>query len=53
MGKIPFTGYSTASSVTKLNIMFSVTNYDCFAQILIVKCGVVSPTLNDNPTLFV
>ena len=38
--------------VATLNMIFSVTNSKCLAQ-LSVNCSVVSPTLNVNPTLFV
>ena len=35
------------------NMIFSVTDSNRHAQHLIVNNGVVSPTLNVNPTLFV
>ena len=34
-------------------VALSVTNSSCLAHILIVNCGIVSPTPNVNPTLFV
>ena len=38
---------------TTLDLMFSVTNSNHLCSILIVNCGIVLPTLNANPTLFV
>jgi hypothetical protein len=51
-GGLPFEYVDTS----KLNKVFSVTNSNCLAQILIVNHGpgiLVSPTLNVKPTLFV
>ena len=36
--------------MSTLNMVFSVTNSNGLAQYLIVSHGVVSPTLNVNPT---
>ena len=37
---------------TTLNMIFSVTDSNRLAQILIISRGRVSPTLNVNPTFF-
>jgi hypothetical protein len=36
-----------------LDMISSVTNFNCLAQLLIVNCGIVAQTLNVNLTLFV
>ena len=47
----------SATSLARLNttlyVIFSVTNSNRLAQILVVNCSIVWPTLNVNPTSFV
>ena len=44
--------HSRLKEEATLNMIFSFTNSDCLAQ-LTVNLGILSPTLNINPTLFV
>ena len=48
-----FISYSSVCIRTTRNMVSSVTNSNCLAQLLIINRSVVSPTLNVNPTLFV